>query len=124
MIAGSVGNLPRVHNMDIQYAQSGVFTPCDFAFPTDGKRAEATPNTEMILVSDVDLDLLNELHTYGSVRNLRDRRNDLYELRMKRTHRKIIDKNPRTAISLSGDFCVLFFVKVFVVVEQPVGFCQ
>ena len=25
----------------------------------------------MILVSDVDLDLLNELHTYGSVRNLK-----------------------------------------------------
>lgn len=82
-IAGSVGNLPRVHNMDIQYAQSAVFTPCDFAFPTDGRRAEATPNTEMILVSDVDLDLLSELHTYGSVRNLRDRRLDLYELRRK-----------------------------------------
>ena len=84
VIAGSVGNLPRVHNMDIQYAQSGVFTPCDFAFPTDGKRAEATPNTEMILVSDVDLDLLNELHTYGSVRNLKDRRNDVYEVRFKK----------------------------------------
>ncbi len=84
VIAGSVGNLPRVHNMDIQYAQSGVFTPCDFAFPTDGKRAEATPNTEMILVSDVDLNLLNELHTYGSVRNLRDRRHDLYELKIKK----------------------------------------
>lgn len=84
VIAGSVGNLPRVHNMDIQYAQSGVFTPCDFAFPTDGKCAEATPNTEMILVSDVDLDLLNELHTYGCVRNLKDRRNDLYELRLKK----------------------------------------
>ena len=84
VIAGSVGNLPRVHNMDIQYAQSGVFTPCDFAFPTDGKRAEATPNTEMILVSDVDLDLLNELHTYGSVRNLKDRRSDLYEVRFKK----------------------------------------
>lgn len=38
----------------------------------------------MILVSDVDLNLLNELHTYGSVRNLRDRRNDLYELRIKK----------------------------------------
>ncbi len=84
VIAGSVGNLPRVHNMDIQYAQSGVFTPCDFAFPTDGKRAEATPNTEMILVSDVDLNLLNELHTYGSVRNLKDRRSDLYEIRFKK----------------------------------------
>ncbi len=84
VIAGSVGNLPRVHNMDIQYAQSGVFTPCDFAFPTDGRRAEATPNTEMILVSDVDLDLLNELHTYGSVHNLLDRRHDLYELKLKK----------------------------------------
>ena len=76
-IAGSVGNLPRV-------AQSGVFTPCDFAFPTDGTRAEATPNTEMILISDVDLDLLSQLHTYGSVKNLRDRRGDLYELRLKK----------------------------------------
>ena len=82
-IAGSVGNLPRVHNMDIQYAQSAVFTPCDFAFPTDGKRAMATPGAEQILVADCDLTLLNELHTYGSVRNLRDRRNDLYELKMK-----------------------------------------
>jgi predicted amidohydrolase len=84
VIAGCVGNLPRVHNMDIQYAQSGVFAPCDFAFPTDGKFAEATPNTEMILVSDVDISLLNELHTYGSVRNLKDRRDDLYELILKK----------------------------------------
>lgn len=79
-IAGSVGNLPRVQNMDIQYAQSAVFTPCDFAFPFDGRRAEATPNTEMILVADVDLSQLSELHTYGSVRNLRDRRSDLYKI--------------------------------------------
>lgn len=80
-IAGSVGNLPKVHNMDIQFAHSMVFTPCDFAFPTNGIKAEATPNTEMILISDVDIDLLSELHQYGSVRNLKDRRTDLYELR-------------------------------------------
>ncbi|MGA1582443.1 MAG: GNAT family N-acetyltransferase [Saprospiraceae bacterium] len=79
-MAGSVGNLPNVHNMDIQYAQSVVFTPCDFAFPTNGIKAEATPNTEMILIADVDLDLLSELHSYGSVRNLKDRRVDLYSL--------------------------------------------
>lgn len=79
-IAGSVGNLPNVHNMDIQYAQSMVFTPCDFAFPTNGIKAEATPNTEMILIADVDIDLLRELHQFGSVRNLRDRRTDLFEL--------------------------------------------
>lgn len=82
-IAGSVGNLPNVHNMDIQYAQSMVFTPCDFAFPTNGIKAEATPNTEMILIADVDIDLLRELHQFGSVRNLKDRRKDLFELRKK-----------------------------------------
>ncbi len=82
-IAGSVGNLPKVHNMDIQYAQSMVFTPCDFAFPANGIKAEATPNTEMILIADVDLDSLRELHEFGSVRNLRDRRTDVYELKKK-----------------------------------------
>ena len=48
------------------------------------RRTEATPNTEMILISDINLNLLNELHTYGSVRNLKDRRSDLYEVRVKR----------------------------------------
>ena len=80
-IAGSVGNLPKVHNMDIQYAQSMVFTPCDFHFSTNGIKAEATPNAEMILIADVDLDLLRELHNYGSVKNLKDRRLDLFELK-------------------------------------------
>lgn len=80
-IAGCVGNLPKVHNMDIQYAQSMVFTPCDFAFPADGIKAQATPNTEMILIVDVDIDLLRELNQFGSVRNLKDRRKDLFELK-------------------------------------------
>ena len=82
-IAGSVGNLPKVHNMDIQFAQSVVFTPCDFAFPTGGVKAQATPNTEMILIADVDLDLLKELNEFGSVRNLKDRRTDLFQLARK-----------------------------------------
>jgi predicted amidohydrolase/GNAT superfamily N-acetyltransferase len=82
-IAGSVGNLPKVHNMDIQFAQSMVFTPCDFAFPANGIKAEATTNTEMILIADLDIDLLRELNQFGSVRNLRDRRLDLFELKKK-----------------------------------------
>lgn len=82
-IAGSVGNLPKVHNMDIQFAQSMVFTPCDFSFPANGIKAEATTNTEMILIADVDIDLLRELNQFGSVRNLKDRRKDLFELRKK-----------------------------------------
>lgn len=82
-IAGSVGNLPKVQNMDIQFAQSMVFTPCDFAFPTNGVKAETTQNSEMILIADVDIDLLRELNQFGSVRNLKDRRLDLFELRKK-----------------------------------------
>jgi predicted amidohydrolase len=86
-MAGSVGNLPKVENMDIQFAQSVVFTPCDFSFPTNGIKAETTPNTEMILVADVDLSLLKELHTYGSVRNLQDRRTDVYTLTLNQSEK-------------------------------------
>ncbi len=80
-IAGCVGNLPKVNNMDIQYAQASVFTPSDFAFPSNGIKAEATPNTEMTLIVDVDLNLLKELHEHGSVKTLKDRRSDLYEIK-------------------------------------------
>ena len=79
-ITGSVGNLPQVENMDLHYSQSVVFTPCDFAFPSNGIKSEATANTEMVLISDVDLSLLEDLHFHGSVRNLLDKRNDLYQL--------------------------------------------
>jgi predicted amidohydrolase/GNAT superfamily N-acetyltransferase len=80
-IAGCVGNLPKVHNMDIQYAQSVVITPCDFPFPTNGIKAESTANSEMMLIADVDIDLLRELHNFGSVNNLKDRRKDLYSIK-------------------------------------------
>jgi len=79
-ITGSVGNLPKVENMDIQYSQSAIFTPSDFAFPHDAIAAESTPNTEMTLIADVDLDLLKELRKHGSVRNLDSRRKDLYNI--------------------------------------------
>ena len=79
-IAGSVGNLPNVHNMDIQYAQSAVFTPSDFAFPPNGIKSEAVSNSEMILIADVDIDLLRELNQFGSVKNLKDRRKDIYDV--------------------------------------------
>ncbi len=80
-IAGGVGNLPKVHNMDIQYAQSAVFTPADFAFPTNGIKAEATANSETVLIVDVELEQLKKLRLQGSVHNLMDRRSDMYELK-------------------------------------------
>jgi predicted amidohydrolase/ribosomal protein S18 acetylase RimI-like enzyme len=80
VISGSVGNLPKVENMDMQYSQAAVFTPSDFAFPHDAIAAEATPNTEMTLIVDLDLDSLKEMRVHGSVRNFRDRRLDLYKI--------------------------------------------
>ncbi|WP_064609774.1 bifunctional GNAT family N-acetyltransferase/carbon-nitrogen hydrolase family protein [Photobacterium sp. J15] len=77
-LGGSVGNLPRVDNVDIQYAQSAVFSPSDVYFPHDATITEASPNTEMIIFADVELDKLKYLNTEGSVTNLRHRRLDLY----------------------------------------------
>jgi predicted amidohydrolase/GNAT superfamily N-acetyltransferase len=79
-IAGSIGNLPKVDNVDIQYGQTAVFSPSDFAFPHDAIMAETTPNTEMTLIVDVDLNKLRELQNEGSVRNFQDRRRDLYQV--------------------------------------------
>lgn len=79
-IGGSVGNLPQVDNVDIQYAQSAVYSPSDFAFPHDAIMAESTPNTEMALIADLDLDKLSQLRHQGSVTNSKDRRDDLFEL--------------------------------------------
>ena len=81
VITGSVGNLPKVENLDVQYAQSSVFSPSDFAFPHDAVMAETTPNTEMIMFSDMDLAKLTLVRNEGSVTNLKDRRVDLYQLK-------------------------------------------
>jgi predicted amidohydrolase/GNAT superfamily N-acetyltransferase len=91
-ITGSVGNLPKVENMDIQYSQSAIFTPSDFAFPHDAIAAETTPNTEMTLIADIDLDLLKELRKHGSVRNLENRRKDLYKIEWIHSGRSLEDQ--------------------------------
>lgn len=79
-IAGSVGNLPKVENVDIQYGQTAVFSPSDFAFPHDAIVSETTPNTEMTLIVDLDFQKLKILQNEGSVRNYLDRRRDLYRV--------------------------------------------
>lgn len=81
MISGTVGNLPQVENMDIQYAQSGIFTPSDFSFPRDGIVGECSPNVETVVVGDVDLEILRRHRKTGSVTQLKDRRKDLYQIK-------------------------------------------
>ncbi|MCH2548151.1 MAG: bifunctional GNAT family N-acetyltransferase/carbon-nitrogen hydrolase family protein [Alphaproteobacteria bacterium] len=82
--AGVVGNLPDVENMDIHYAESGVFTPCDFPFARDGIAAECAANTEMIAFADLRLESLIMSRNTGTVQNLKDRRFDLYNVAWKK----------------------------------------
>jgi predicted amidohydrolase/GNAT superfamily N-acetyltransferase len=80
VMAGNVGNLPGVANMDIQYAQSGIFTPCDFPFARDGIAADTTPNVEMVAFADLRMESLFMARNSGTVQNLKDRRHDLYQV--------------------------------------------
>ncbi|MDI9818082.1 MULTISPECIES: GNAT family N-acetyltransferase [unclassified Legionella] len=83
VMAGNVGNLPGVENMAIQYAQSSIFTPCDFPFARDGIAADTTPNVEMVSFADLSLYSLEVARNQGTVLNLKDRRYDLYSVRWK-----------------------------------------
>jgi predicted amidohydrolase len=77
-LAGNVGNLPDVTNMDINFAQAAVLTPSDFAFARDGVAAEADSNEETILVCDLDLDDLHRARESGTVTPRLDLRKDLF----------------------------------------------
>lgn len=93
MICGSVGNLPQVESLDIQYAQSSVFSPSDFAFPHDAIMAETTANTEMVFFSDLDLDKLIHVRNEGSVNNLKDRREDIFTLKWKKKAKQSVENS-------------------------------
>ena len=80
IMSGNVGNLPNVANMDVQYAQSCILTPCDFPFSRDGIAADTTPNVETIALADVRPDALRTARNAGTVQNMKDRRHDLYSV--------------------------------------------
>ena len=78
-IAGTVGNLPEVPYMAAHYGQGAILTPSDYFFARDGIAAEGTVNQEQMVVSDVDLDLLDEQRVSGSVIPLKDLIRDAYD---------------------------------------------
>ncbi len=80
VLAGNIGNLPQVTSFLINYGQAAVFTPSDFPFPANGIAAEADPNTETVVITDLNLNDLAVHREFGAVRPLRDRRVDLYDI--------------------------------------------
>ncbi len=78
-IAGSVGNIPKVENMDIHYAPaSRHLHPFGLRLSPRRRGGGATPNTEMALIADLDVELLKELRAPGSVRTCQAAGRNLY----------------------------------------------
>ncbi len=80
VISGNAGNLPNKQYL-LNYSQSAILTPSDFAFPTHAVAAEADPNVETVVIGELALTNLAKQREVGSVRPLYDRRTDLFELR-------------------------------------------
>jgi predicted amidohydrolase/GNAT superfamily N-acetyltransferase len=78
-MACTVGNLPQVPGMATNYGQAAIFTPSDYFFARDGIAAEGVVNQEQMVISDVDLDLLDEQRVNGTVIPLNDLIKDAYD---------------------------------------------
>ncbi len=89
VIAANVGNLYGVRTYLLNYGQSAVFSPSDFAFPIPSLNGEADPGVETVVIADLDFASLSQVREFGSVRPLHERRPDLYDLKAK-TKIKII----------------------------------
>lgn len=76
--ASTVGSLPTVDFMRMNFGQSALISPNDVPFPPRGVIAEGEVNHDMIVTGDLDLSLLHEVRQKGSVTTWRDRRTDLY----------------------------------------------
>ena len=80
IITGCVGNLPDVENLDVHFSQSAIFTPSDVEFHREAIASEATPNAEMLIYQDLDLNLLKRNRELGSVQPWNDRAQGFYKL--------------------------------------------
>ncbi|MDW8479003.1 MAG: nitrilase-related carbon-nitrogen hydrolase [Xanthomonadales bacterium] len=77
-LAGNVGRLEGVAGFEQHYARSAVLAPSDLGFPPEGVLAEAEPGEARVLVAELDWALLERARRGGTVRQLADRRRDLF----------------------------------------------
>jgi len=70
--AATVGSLPMVPAVSLNYGQASILTPSDFPFARDGILAEGIPNQEMMVIGEVAMDVLRRNRLRGTVRPLRD----------------------------------------------------
>ncbi|MFH1574137.1 MAG: hypothetical protein ABIG68_09140, partial [Acidobacteriota bacterium] len=68
----TVGSLPMVPAVSLNYGQAAILTPSDFAFARDGILAEGIPNQEMMIIGELNLKTIAEARESGTVLPLRD----------------------------------------------------
>ncbi len=73
--SATVGSLPMVPAVSLNYGQAAILTPSDFEFARDGILAEGIPNQEMMVIGELNLRVLRSSRLRGTVLPLRDSRN-------------------------------------------------
>ncbi|MEO8044507.1 MAG: carbon-nitrogen hydrolase family protein [Spartobacteria bacterium] len=68
----TVGSLPMVPAVSLNYGQASILTPSDFSFSRDGILAEGTVNQEMMVIGELNLKTIQEGRESGTVLPLRD----------------------------------------------------
>ncbi len=72
--SSTVGSLPMVPAVSLNYGQASILTPSDFAFARDGILAEGIPNQEMMVIGELNTKVLRTSRFRGTVLPLRDSR--------------------------------------------------
>ncbi len=68
----TVGSLPMVPAVSLNYGQAAILTPSDFPFARDGVLAEGIPNQETMVIGELNMETLAESRTNGTVLPLND----------------------------------------------------
>ncbi|MEO8193509.1 MAG: hypothetical protein ABI681_06635, partial [Gemmatimonadales bacterium] len=71
----TVGSLPMVPAVSLNYGQASILTPSDFPFSRDGILAEGIPNQETMVVGELNLSTILASRDSGTVLPLNDSRN-------------------------------------------------
>jgi predicted amidohydrolase len=68
----TVGSLPMVPAVSLNYGQASILTPSDFPFSRDGILAEGNPNQEMMVIGELNLKTILDTRSTGTVLPLVD----------------------------------------------------
>ena len=71
---GTVGGLPRVPDVSMNYGQAAILTPSDFAFARDGILALGSLNLEDMIVGELNMRTIDDSRSFGTVLPLNDSR--------------------------------------------------